>query len=115
MSKYRTNTADAPQPIKTKPKEAPGTIPANKVGVYDAKRRLRAQVGRLATSATVARFVGHGAKLGKVAGRDAWIGPTLADVSAAGVAATPDNPGDTLADVSSRGATATQIKSGGTS
>jgi hypothetical protein len=115
--KFRTSAQDAPPPYKPTREIRPGVVAPNRIGVYDrgpdGKPRLRGQVGPKMTSAGVARFHGqHGSKLGVVDGRTAWVLPTLADVSAAGVAATPDNPGDTLADVSSRGATAVQIKGG---
>ncbi len=120
MSKYRQSAHDAPAPFKPTKEIKPGVVAPNRIGVYDRgpdnKPRLRGQVGPKATSATAARFHGqHGSTLGTVDGRTAWIAPTLAEVSAAGVAASPDNPGDTLGDVSSRGATNKIIKSGGPS
>ncbi len=52
----------------------PGTISPNRIGIYDRRGNLRGHVGRTATQATVARFIGHpNAKLGKVNGRTAWI------------------------------------------
>lgn len=52
----------------------PGTVPEGRIGVYDRNGNVRGHVGRTATQATVARFIGHpNAKLGKVAGRAAWI------------------------------------------
>lgn len=55
----------------------PGTVAANKIPIYDDKGRQRGAVGPKATSVTVSRFIGqHGAKLGKVKGRTAWIGPS---------------------------------------
>jgi hypothetical protein len=111
--KFCTDTRDAlPLAPKPKPQDKPGTIGAGKLGTYDAKGRLRGQVGPKATAATVSRFIGqHGAKLGTKDGRPAWLAPTLAEVSAKGSHA-PCSTGDTLADVSSKGATATQIKQG---
>jgi hypothetical protein len=112
---FRTRGYDLlPPPPPAKPEDTPGTIGEGKLGVYDHKGRLRGQVGKLATSATVSRFIGqHGAKLGTKDGRPAWLAPmTLAETSAKGTAA-PDDDGDTLADISAKGATATKIKAGG--
>ena len=58
----------------------PGTVAANKIPIYargaDNELQQRGHVGAKATSVTVSRFIGkHGAKLGKVKGRTAWIGP----------------------------------------
>jgi hypothetical protein len=115
MRKFRTDTHDAPAPFKPTKAIKPGVIAPNRIGVYDGKGRLRGQVGPRATAVTASRFTGQrGMKLGKVNGRDAWIGPTLAEVSAQGTS-TPGSTGDTIADISSRGATATQIKTVGTS
>jgi hypothetical protein len=52
----------------------PGQLPEGKLGVYDHKQNLRGHVGPLATAATASRFGVHNAKLGKVDGRDAWVG-----------------------------------------
>ena len=63
-------------PPPKKPEADPGTLPDNRIPVYDHKGRMRGQVGPKATSVTVTRFVGqHGAHLGKKDGRTAWIGP----------------------------------------
>ncbi len=105
MTKFRTDTHDAPKPSKAK-MEKPGIVPANRLPIFDGHGRMRGRVGRKATAATVSRFGVHGAKLGTKNGRDAWLGQTLAEVSALG-SATPGASGDTLADVSSKGATAT--------
>jgi hypothetical protein len=115
MTKFRTSAYDAPEPRKAK-QTTPGTMPDNKIGVYDGKGRLRGRVGPGATSATASRFHGQlGSRLGTGPdGKPAWLAPTLADVSAQG-SAMPGAQGDTLADVSSKGVTATQIKSGGQS
>jgi hypothetical protein len=120
--KFRTDTRDSLPPApKPKPQDAPGTIGAGRLGVYDAGprgdgngRRLRGQVGPKATSALVGKFNKRlGSRLGTGPdGKPAWLAPTLAETSAQG-SATPGATGDTLADVSSKGATATQIKSGG--
>ena len=111
MSKFRTNTHDAPRP-KPKVISRPGTIPGNEVQVIDGKGRLRGLVGRNATAATAARFHGQlGSTLGVRNGAPAWIAPTLGAVSAEG-SATPGAQGDTLADKSSEGVTATQVKGG---
>ena len=81
----------------------PGTVAANQIPIYDGKGRQRGHVGPKATSVTVARFIGtHGAKLGKVKGRTAWIGPPLADVSAAGTTAGAPAP-ETANQKSARG------------
>ncbi len=112
MTKFRTNTPDAPE--RRAPKQTkPGRVSDGKLGVYDGKGRLRGIVGPKATSSTAARFHGQlGSKLGTKDGKPAWIAPTLGAVSAEG-SATPGAQGDTLADVSSRGVTATQVKTGG--
>jgi len=57
-------------------KQKPGEAPPNRVPIFDGRGNMRGHVGKTATSATVARFIGqHGAKLGKKNGRTAWIGP----------------------------------------
>jgi len=74
MTKYRVHGPDV---LQTRPpkKITPGTVPANKVPIYDHKGRPRGQVGPLATSATVSRFTGTLSNtLGKKDGRAAWIG-----------------------------------------
>jgi len=113
-SKYRTDTRDSIPPApKPKAEEKPGQIGKGKLGTYDARGRLRGQVGPKATAATVSRFIGeHGAKLGTKNGRPAWLSPTLAQASAQGTA-TPGSTGDTLADESSKGAAAAKVKTGG--
>ena len=109
MAKYRTQTQDAPEPIKPKVVK-PGRVGDGKIGVYDSRGRLRGQVGPNATSFGVARFHKQlGSTLGTKDGRPAWLAPTLADVSAQG-SATPGSTADTLAGRSSRGATATTIR-----
>jgi hypothetical protein len=120
--KYRTDTRDsAPKPPKAKPEDKPGTIQPGRLAVFDAGplgdgkgRRHRGTVGPKATAATASRFnKQHGSKLGTGPdGKQAWLGPTLGEISAQG-SATPGAQGDTLADESSRGVTATKIKSGG--
>ncbi len=56
-------------------KQKPGHPPINRIGIYDHKGNMRGHVGRTATAATVARFLGrHGAELGQKEGRTAWIG-----------------------------------------
>jgi hypothetical protein len=63
------------------PEKATGLPPEGHVGVYVHKgRTLVGHVVR-GSQATAARFGSHFATLGKVAGRDAWIGETLAEVS----------------------------------
>jgi hypothetical protein len=53
----------------------PGQVPPNRIGVYDHHGTLKGVCGPKATSVTAARFgVGHGAVLGRVGGRPAWIG-----------------------------------------
>jgi len=76
MTKYRKTAHDVtPLPPK-KPSAKPGAPGENKIPVYDSQLRRRGHVGPLASSATVARFTGqHGAKLGKVDGRTAWLSP----------------------------------------
>jgi hypothetical protein len=83
MTKFRTNTPDAPNPYKAKAIK-PGTVADNKVPVFDRKGRMRGQVGRLATSVTASRFIGgRPATLQTKNGRDVWQ-ETLADISAQG-------------------------------
>ena len=113
MTKFRTNTPDAPE--RRAPKQTkPGRVADGKIGVYDGKGRMRGIVGPKATARTAARF--HGQLRIKdrhrTDGKPAWLAPTLGAVSAQG-SATPGAQGDTLADVSSRGVTATQVKTGG--
>lgn len=76
MTKYRKTGHDiAPLPPTALPK-TPGTLPDHQIAVYDSQGRMRGRVHAGATSATVARFTGrHGAKLGTVDGRTAWISP----------------------------------------
>ncbi len=75
--KYRTTGHDvlAPKP-KAKPQDKAGTIPAHKLGVYDHRGRLRAQVGFKMTAAGVSRFLdGRAAYLSKdEKGRQCWKG-----------------------------------------
>lgn len=76
MNKFRTDTRDIAPKVKTKPDTKPGSVPDNRIPIYDHKGRRRGHVGYRASAATVARFTGqHGSKLGKVDGRDAWISP----------------------------------------
>ncbi len=105
---------DAPTPRKATKQSKPGTLPDNRIGVYDRALRLRGHVGPKATAITAARFNGElGSTLGTGPdGKQAWLAPTLADVSAKG-SASPGAQGDTLADKSSEGVTAVQIKQGG--
>lgn len=57
------------------PQPKPGMPPLNRIPIFDHKGNMRGHVGKTATQATVARFLGrHGAKLGKQEGRAAWIG-----------------------------------------
>lgn len=76
VKKFRATGHDiTPLPPK-KPEAKPGTLPENRIAVYDSQGRRRGHVGKLAGPETVARFTGqHGAKLGKIDGRDAWISP----------------------------------------
>lgn len=64
-----------PYPKSQKKDPTPGEIPEHRIPIHDHKGNVRGHVGRTATSATVARFLGHhGAKLGMKDGRQAWIG-----------------------------------------
>jgi hypothetical protein len=82
-NKFRINTPDAPEPRKPKVGK-PGKIGDGKIGVYDAKLRLRGVVGPLATATTAARFHGQlGSTIRTVAGRKAWVAPTSGRNSAA--------------------------------
>jgi hypothetical protein len=65
----------------SEPEKVTGLPPEGHVGVYVHKgRTLVGHVVR-GSPAIAARFGSHFAKLGKVAGRPAWIGETLAEVS----------------------------------
>ncbi len=76
--------ADIPPSKAVAAQETVGT--PNKLGVYvHGGKTLVGRVGRKATAVAVARFGSHFAKLGKDAdGNDAWIGMTLAELSAKG-------------------------------
>lgn len=74
MSKYRTGTADAPDPRPLTPADPPGTLPRNRIPIYDQHGNRRGHVGHTATEATVSRFGIRDAKLTKVDGRNAWVG-----------------------------------------
>lgn len=53
-----------------------GEVRPGRIPIYDRKGNLRGNVGKQATSATVARFVGeYGAKLTKKDGRNSWSFP----------------------------------------
>ena len=56
MSKYRVSAYDAPK--RTAKTVKPGTLPDNKIPIFDHKGNRRGHVGRLASSATVSRFTG---------------------------------------------------------
>jgi hypothetical protein len=109
-TKFRKTGYDIlPVAPKPDPQDNPGAIPSGKVPVYDGKGRHRGTVGPKATAATASRFNHQlGSKLGTKDGRPAWIGPTLAEVSAKGSHA-PGSSGDDIADISSKGATQTKI------
>lgn len=74
MTKYRTNTADAPEPVKLTPADPPGTLPKNRIPILNQNGRRVGHVGHRASEATVLRFGIRDAKLTKVDGRAAWIG-----------------------------------------
>jgi len=74
ISGYRTNTRDiAPAPPKAKPVK-PGTLDPHHIGIFDHAGNMRGHVGPKATAATVSRFVGHGATLQTINGRQCWKG-----------------------------------------
>lgn len=57
------------------PEAKHGHPPLHRIPVVDHEGNMRGHVGKTATGATVARFLGrHGAKIGKHEGRTAWIG-----------------------------------------
>jgi hypothetical protein len=88
MSKYRIGRDDAPERKDDEP-VIPGHIPDGRLGVYDARGRLRGQVGKLATSVTARRFGLRNPVLGQVDGRPAWRDQTLAEVSSEFKSASP--------------------------
>lgn len=55
MSKYRTNTTDAPLPPQAKA-QTPGELPPNRIPIFDSDGNRRAHVGYKASAATVARL-----------------------------------------------------------
>ena len=85
MTKFRTGH-DAPKRPSNKPVDPPGTVPANRIPVYDHRGNMRGTVSHKASSAGVSRLTGtHNNKLGRKGGRLAWLGSkTLAEVSAMG-------------------------------
>lgn len=53
----------------------PGEAPLHRIPIFDHEGYERGHVGKKATAATVARFLGHrGAKLDEKNGRPAWLG-----------------------------------------
>jgi hypothetical protein len=83
MAKYRTTGPDV-HPGTVRRASKPGKLGDGKIGVYDAKLRLRGVVGPLATATTAARFHGQfGSTIRTVAGRKAWVAPTSGHNSAA--------------------------------
>lgn len=72
MAKYRTDGRDVAPVVKTKPKEAPGTLPDGRIPVFDRHGRRRAHVGYKASAATVSRFIPNPV-LGKKGGKDCWM------------------------------------------
>jgi hypothetical protein len=86
MGKYRTTGPDVHHRAVRKVGK-PGKIGDGKIGVYDAKLRLRGVVGPLATATTAARFHGQlGSTIRTVAGRKAWVAPTSGPNKAAAAA-----------------------------
>ena len=72
MTKFRTHTYDAPEPVTPK-RVTPGGAPANRIPIVDHKGRARGHVGPKATAATVSRFFdGHGSALAQHNGRTVW-------------------------------------------
>jgi hypothetical protein len=88
MSKFRTSAYDAPEPREPNAIR-PGTLPDNRIPIFDHRGNMRGHVGKLATAATVSRFGVSGAKLGKRDGRTAWLGskPSVAPKKDAKLAA----------------------------
>ena len=75
MSKYRTNTHDAPIRTPAAPKEKPGTLPAHRIAVVDEQGNRRGHVGRLASEALVNSHFGvRNARLKKINGKHVWAG-----------------------------------------
>jgi hypothetical protein len=84
MKKFRNTGYDAPAAIVPK-KVTPGELPPSRIPIYDAQDRRRGHVGYKASAATVAgRFGVPNPRIGQRNGRVAWIGKTLAEVSAEG-------------------------------
>jgi hypothetical protein len=73
MTKFRTNTHDAPERLPTKPADKPGALPPHRIPVIVDGQRA-GHVGYKASAATVKRFGAQRAKLGTHEGRPAWIG-----------------------------------------
>ena len=75
MSKFRTNTYDSmPEPKKTKPVK-PGTVPENKVPIFNHKGNMVGRCGLGMSSAGVARLTGTlDNRVVKRNGRNAWVG-----------------------------------------
>ena len=80
MSKFRTNTYDSmPEPKKTKPVK-PGTVPGNKVPIFNHKGNMVGRCGLGMSSAGVARFTGTlDNRVVKRNGRNAWSVPRQKD------------------------------------
>jgi hypothetical protein len=71
----------------------PGTPPSGRLGVYvRGGSVLVGHVGPKATAVTAQRFGSHRAKLGKVSGRPAWLGMSLAECSSKGATTAKISP-----------------------
>jgi hypothetical protein len=61
--------------VKRKPKVEPGTVPENKIPIFDHEGNMRGRCGLGMSSAGVSRFTGTlDNRIVKRDGRDAWVG-----------------------------------------
>ncbi|MGD0076860.1 MAG: hypothetical protein ABSD31_21420, partial [Candidatus Binataceae bacterium] len=73
--------ADIRSPVPApEPEKVTGLPPENHVGVYTNGGRVLVGHAVRGSQTLASRFGSHHAKLGKVGGRDAWIGKSLAEI-----------------------------------
>jgi hypothetical protein len=73
-NKFRTDTRDIAPVVRKITESKPGTLPANRIPVFDADGNRRGHVGYKASAATCARFGVPDAALTTKDGRPAWCG-----------------------------------------